>query len=283
MKLEQTAPGHYEGTFKASEVGTYLPIVNYREPEGALKTYTTAVTVPFSPEYRALATNDLLLKEIADLTGGKVINQETDVFRRDFPPEASYTDIWQWLLAAAVVLFLVDVFVRRVMVDWTAVAERIRDAFWWVPGPRRPRPPAREQVALYLGASLRQEGRPQRERKEAAAKKFAPDAAASAETLEEHLARARPLRARRAAAEKSGSGAPPPSEVAKDPPARHIPRGFLRPSAEPAPTRRRKVTSKAAPVPPHGMIFGNFAPSRRRTCGRGSPGLAARCIRRRNR
>ncbi len=210
VSLAQTAPGHYEGTFRAGQVGTYLPIVNYKDPQGTLKTYTSAVTVPFSPEYRALSSNDLLLKEIADITGGRVIGVQDDVFRRDFPPEASYTDIWQWMVAAAAVLFLADVFLRRVIVDYAAVAARVREAFWWAPWVSG-RAPVAQRVA-YTSALLAAKKSVGKEEKAAAAKKFAPDAHAPAASLEE-LSRDQAVMRAQAAADKRAPA--PPREIRK--------------------------------------------------------------------
>ena len=215
VKLEQTGPGHYEGTFKADQVGTYVPLVSYTDSNNQLRTYTSAVTVPFSPEYRALSTNDVLLKEICDVTGGKVINQDDDVFRRDFPPESFYTDVWQWAIAAAAVLFLFDVFLRRVIIDYAKVASAIRDALWWVPFIGEGRKRRTERLA-YTAALLSVKQKARLARQEAAQKFVAatPTPAAPLRELEREQAMSRS----RAKAEKIGAVAPPPKEVAKETP-----------------------------------------------------------------
>lgn len=133
LSLEQTAPGHYEGTFKVSEVGTYLPLLKYIDSEGKTRMHLTPVTMPFSPEYKALSTNDVLLGEIAEIGGGEVIGPETDVFRRDFEAMSSYTDVWQWVLVAAVLVFLADVFVRRVILDYDKVLAWVKETLSALP------------------------------------------------------------------------------------------------------------------------------------------------------
>jgi hypothetical protein len=210
LKLEQTAPGHYEGTFKTDEIGTYLPIVSYIDSEGAARTYSTAVTIPFSPEYRALSTNDVLLKQLSDLTGGQVIAPDADVFRRDFPAQASYSDIWQWVLAAACALFLVDVFLRRVIIDYAAVWETIRNAFYWLPYVGRGRL-AGERIA-YTSALLSVK-KVTGEARQESARKFTSDAETPSQPIEE-IEREQALSRSRARAEKVEQAAPPPSEVA---------------------------------------------------------------------
>ncbi|MHC4712906.1 MAG: glutamine amidotransferase [Planctomycetota bacterium] len=133
-RVKQVAPGRYEWTFKASEVGTYLPLLKYKDADGATRTHMMPVTVPFSAEYKALATNEVLLAEISEISGGEVVDVDTDVFRRDFPAAASYTDIWQWVLGAGIIVFLADVFIRRVIVDYEKVAAAARYVVSLLPG-----------------------------------------------------------------------------------------------------------------------------------------------------
>jgi uncharacterized membrane protein/Mg-chelatase subunit ChlD len=133
LSLEQTGPGRYEGTFRVDKVGTYTPFLKYTDSDGEIRTHMLPVTVPFSTEYRDLSTNDVLLGEISEIGGGEVIDEDGDVFRRTFAPTASYTDIWMPVLAAAVIVFLADVFVRRVIVDYAKVWAAVRGALWFVP------------------------------------------------------------------------------------------------------------------------------------------------------
>ncbi len=211
LKLEQTAPGHYEGTFQTDEIGTYLPIVSYTDSKGAARTYSTAVTIPFSPEYRALSTNDVLLKQLSDLTGGKVIAPEVDVFRRDFPAQASYSDIWQWVLAAACALFLLDVFLRRVIIDYAAVWEAFRDAVYWLPYVGR-RQLAGERIAYT--STLLSVKKVTREQRQESARKFVGDAETPLVPIEE-IERDQALTRSRARAEKIDQASAPSSEVTK--------------------------------------------------------------------
>ena len=58
---------------------------------------------------------------MAEAGGGKCYEspEKADFFSRDFPITRDVQDIWRWLLIAAVVLFYLDVFVRRVVAFWT--------------------------------------------------------------------------------------------------------------------------------------------------------------------
>ena len=209
VKLEQTGPGHYEGTFKSDEIGTYVPNIHYKDANGNTRTYITALTVPFSPEYKALSTNDVLMKQISDITGGSVIDETADVFRRDFAAEASYSDIWQWALAAAAALFLVDVFLRRVIIDYARALAAARRKLWWLPWIGGAR--VRAQRAAYTAALLSAKKTAHATRQEAAIK-FTPQEGAPVQAIDE-IERAQAMARARATAEKSAA-APPPAEVA---------------------------------------------------------------------
>ena len=47
-----------------------------------------------------------------------MITPETDLFDRDLPIQSQSQPVWDWLLRAALVLFFIDIFVRRVAIRW---------------------------------------------------------------------------------------------------------------------------------------------------------------------
>ena len=165
------------------------------------------MTVPFSAEYRALSTNDVLLSEIAEITGGKVADVDDNVFRRDFPALASYTDIWQWILAAGIIIFLADVFIRRVILDYEKVAAAVTDFLADLPGLgwlRR----APVKAPAYTSRLLKAK------RSASAGRKFEVHEGASGEDMDDILSEQAVRHARAATAKRTE--APPLSEVARD-------------------------------------------------------------------
>ena len=143
IALEQTAPGRYVGTFDAEKKGSYFVSLSSGDDEAPLR---LGLNVPFSAEFRRLATNETLLRNMAQLepeggAAGRVIedpdgrddlNQwlETDAFRRDLAKARSHQDIWPLLVLLGGCLFFFDVFVRRVAVGFAwvpAAARRVRD------------------------------------------------------------------------------------------------------------------------------------------------------------
>jgi Ca-activated chloride channel homolog len=119
LELRQSAPGRYESAFPMTDMGSYLLKIRQTKPkdgggEDVLNDYTRAVTVSYKPEYRHLALNEPYLRELASATGGKFQPTRDDLFKVD-PGESVpiRQRLWPWLLLAALLLFVVDVALRR--------------------------------------------------------------------------------------------------------------------------------------------------------------------------
>ena len=135
MDLKQVAPGRYEGTFDATTPGSYFVALAPGAEYGSLR---TGLNVPYSAEYQDRETNQELLNSLANVQvggeKGKIhpVNFESIVpealeeerqnstFRPSPVKQISTQDIWPLLMLMAGCLFLADVFVRRVAInfDW---------------------------------------------------------------------------------------------------------------------------------------------------------------------
>ena len=143
LRLEQTAPGRYVGTFPAREPGSYFVSI---QPGLGIEPIRTGVNVPYSDEFRGRGTNAALLGQLAELVPqggrrGEVIDWPAHVddvepllavntFRHDLLRATASQDAWHWLVLAGSCLFFFDVFVRRVQVGfaWVPVlAAKVRD------------------------------------------------------------------------------------------------------------------------------------------------------------
>lgn len=138
VPLRQTGPGRYEGEFDSAQPGAYLASFIYRTPRpggGADSgSVQAAVTRPFADEFRALKDNTPLLRQVAELTGGRVLDIRSpaaaDLFSRaGLTMPVSRRPVWLPLTLAAIGLFLADVGVRRVRIDLRAIAAWLRRAF----------------------------------------------------------------------------------------------------------------------------------------------------------
>jgi uncharacterized membrane protein len=120
LRLVQTDLGRYEATFDVGQEGTYLvnlsqPETNPDEETGVL---TAGLAIPYSPEHSNDRSNPLLLRQIAEITGGRYQPDTSALFERNLVAHAQPIPLWPYLLALALVLFWFDVFVRRVLLDW---------------------------------------------------------------------------------------------------------------------------------------------------------------------
>lgn len=131
VHIEQIAPGRYVGDFPSQESGSYLIMVNPGPGRAAIR---TGVNIGYSAEYRDNETNMALLASLAKLVArngeaGVLVESgldteqmermlEANPFRRDLPLAVSNQSIWPWLVMLSSCLFLADVFVRRVQVNF---------------------------------------------------------------------------------------------------------------------------------------------------------------------
>ncbi len=152
LRIEQTSPGRYVGSFPASDAGSYFLTISPGPGQSPIR---TGVTVPCSDEFREREPNDALLVQLAaskpkggpagmtielpDRIGRALPAKAVNPFRHDLPKATSSQDAWHYMLLLACCLLLGDVFVRRVHVSfgWVPpVAGRARD--WLLR--RRPKP-----------------------------------------------------------------------------------------------------------------------------------------------
>lgn len=83
------------------------------------------MSVTFSPEYRDLTHNEALLRQVADVTGGRWLDAgplNDNVFSHDLPPTEAKRPAWEWVLAWLLLpAFLLDVALRR-LASWLALS-----------------------------------------------------------------------------------------------------------------------------------------------------------------
>ena len=141
LALTQVGPGRYRASFTAGGSGSYLVVLRYRRGDGGgTGMVQTVVTVPFAPEFRDLSDNMALLAAVAKTTGGRILSAnpatKAGLFERagvQFPFTA--VPITKPLMMVWLGLFLFDVAIRRIVLDFGAVFRRM---FGWV-GRLRPR------------------------------------------------------------------------------------------------------------------------------------------------
>ena len=139
--MSQAAPGRYIGTFEASQAGSYFVNV---VPEGTGVMLATGVSVPFGDEYRAREMNEPLMQTLAAFkpTSGEagmlvtpLVGDSLDEVMKENPyreglaKTGAIQDVWPWFLLIGCVVFVLDVMLRRVSIDFgwfAALWKRLR-------------------------------------------------------------------------------------------------------------------------------------------------------------
>jgi uncharacterized membrane protein len=118
LALRQVGPGHYAATLPVATAGnrpyTFELIGDARLPRDIVRRAgTRQLFYPYPDEYRSYPPNLELLEAIAQQTGGKVGASVAEIFDPQGDRGISRKPLWPWLAAAALVLYLLDILVRR--------------------------------------------------------------------------------------------------------------------------------------------------------------------------
>ncbi|MBX3372479.1 MAG: hypothetical protein KF817_01480 [Phycisphaeraceae bacterium] len=134
LPLQQVGPGRYLGRFRTREAGAYLVNVLHESGAGDAReagTVQAAVSVSYPPEFRTIRHNAAALIDLAERTGGRIIDLE-------IPRQAGIFDavllalpriprpVWDLVAIIAAGLLLLDVAVRRLAIEPGAVASLLR-------------------------------------------------------------------------------------------------------------------------------------------------------------
>jgi hypothetical protein len=122
----------------------------------AVGSQVVGASVNYSPEFVAGEPNHNLLRRIAESGGGKILDPDQPLTENPFLHDRKKThqprDLWEWLLRMAVVLFVMDVGVRRVQIEREEVVKALaalrRWIFFWEGKKRAPE--AEESLASLL-------------------------------------------------------------------------------------------------------------------------------------
>ena len=132
LELKQTAPGRYVAEFDTPASGAYHLNITQKTAGGTLlHQQTRGLIVGYPDELRLHPTNNELLKSLAESTGGRFNPAPEDLFATSTDSRSSgssksdesikgprtvqrTTPLWPYLVSAAVLLFVLDVALRRI-------------------------------------------------------------------------------------------------------------------------------------------------------------------------
>ena len=130
LTLATTGPGRFEGDLPADQVGSYLLHVTQSAGGVVRHSNTFGVVVPYSPEYRDLGTDVNSLRAIAAAGGGTVVTDVSGIYNLPVPAAQAAVAIDELLLVIAILLFPLDVALRRLILRvedvpaWRAAFQR---------------------------------------------------------------------------------------------------------------------------------------------------------------
>lgn len=112
--LEQIAPGRYEANFDTPSPGAYHLEITDQAHGRVRGRQSRGLVVGYPDELRIGKTNQAKLRAITQATGGLYAPAAADVFAPTDRTARRTTPLWPYLVAAAVVLFVIDVALRRI-------------------------------------------------------------------------------------------------------------------------------------------------------------------------
>jgi uncharacterized membrane protein/Mg-chelatase subunit ChlD len=130
VPLVQIAPGVYEVPLGEIDSGAYAVRVTQTRPGSTPLGRTVGLVAPTPAEYRQLGTNEAFLSALRTATGGAVVVAPTDPWIHDLRTTSQSTDLWPLLLVLALLLWPLDIALRRVSIgrrDFAAAGAWVRD------------------------------------------------------------------------------------------------------------------------------------------------------------
>ncbi|MEK6642653.1 MAG: VWA domain-containing protein [Planctomycetota bacterium] len=134
LMLRPTGLGRFEAEFPAAATGDYLVRVAQLQRDGgrSIGVMQAVVSVTNTAETKDLRSDEARLQDIARRAGGRVVDLSTP--ERLFEPSdvkemRTFQPIWDVFLKWSLVLFLLDVAVRRLALSPTAAGAAVRK--WW--------------------------------------------------------------------------------------------------------------------------------------------------------
>ena len=126
LSAPQDAPGVYSVGARRLAQGVYPVEIEQRDPDTGdiVARDMTGIIVPYASEFKvsddAVAQGQRLMSELAQLGGGSVLplGEPSRSLEHDIQGQPVKVPLWPYLLLAAVLLFPIDVAVRRLTFSW---------------------------------------------------------------------------------------------------------------------------------------------------------------------
>jgi hypothetical protein len=125
VPLRQIGPRRYQGQFPLWGKGRYQ-VVSAAASAGSDQTEQVVggFAVPYSPEYLRFRSDPILLKQIAERTGGRVLKAaDVDIYHPARTSRESTRPVADLFLIVLACLIPLDVGIRRIQIDWAVIRD----------------------------------------------------------------------------------------------------------------------------------------------------------------
>jgi len=144
ISLEQIGPGQYRADALADQTGNYVVSLFIQEPDGTRRAVFGGAGKPPGLELRRFKSNAALLKQVAEITNGRILDPLAPVSAGLFDRTQSFETrsvrpLWRTLLGWLVIAFMLDVACRRIAWDPVATWAWCRQRVDVLLGSLRPR------------------------------------------------------------------------------------------------------------------------------------------------
>ena len=112
--LKQSAPGRYKSEFKTPQSGAYHMEIALKQNDKVIYRQSRGISVGYSDELRIRPTNESLLRSIAESSGGSFAPAAKDLMDDSSDKVTRPVPLWPLLVTAAMLLFVLDVALRRI-------------------------------------------------------------------------------------------------------------------------------------------------------------------------
>jgi uncharacterized membrane protein/Mg-chelatase subunit ChlD len=123
VRLNQVAPGVYEIPLGEVGSGAYAVRITQTRPGSAALGRNLGIVAPTPAEYRLLGPNEAFLATLRAATGGRAIVGPEEPWIHDLTATASFTELWPWLLVLVLLLWPLDIALRRVSLGRRELAD----------------------------------------------------------------------------------------------------------------------------------------------------------------
>jgi hypothetical protein len=122
IDLKAKSISEYFGEFEALEKGTYIINIQQFDNKKLVKSTSEAFTINYSKEYDITSSSNKL-DELVRKSKGEFINNPNEVFTKNKKSVYGYKDITDILIIISLMLFILDIGLRRLNIRFTALEQ----------------------------------------------------------------------------------------------------------------------------------------------------------------